>query len=127
MGQKSLWIFAPRSKTYKRREQKQHYALLRSQQLLRAKALRVEGPSEISRNSPKITEQFSKIPSYFSELNASVPTSFILLFSQLVAYLLRSQQSLRFESGHLLVNPSRQSLFWQACLQGSMFGRRHPL
>ncbi|MDU2264350.1 MAG: hypothetical protein E7E11_11260, partial [Enterococcus faecalis] len=23
MGQKSLWIFAPRSKTYKRREQKQ--------------------------------------------------------------------------------------------------------
>ena len=35
MGQKSLWIFAPRSKTDKRREQKQHYALLRSQQLLR--------------------------------------------------------------------------------------------
>ncbi|EFQ16970.1 hypothetical protein HMPREF9512_00688 [Enterococcus faecalis EnGen0311] len=33
-------------------------------------------PSEISRNSPKITEQFSEIPSYFSELNASVPTSF---------------------------------------------------
>ncbi len=32
-------------------------------------------PSEISRNSPKITEQFSEIPSYFSELNASVPTS----------------------------------------------------
>ncbi|MGC3772906.1 hypothetical protein ACPTJF_24285, partial [Enterococcus faecalis] len=29
-------------------------------------------PSEISRNSPKITEQFSDIPSYFSELNASV-------------------------------------------------------
>ena len=27
-------------------------------------------------NSPKITEQFSEIPSYFSELNASVPTSF---------------------------------------------------
>ena len=49
MGQKSLWIFAPRSKTDKRREQNQHYALLRSQQLLRAKALRVEGPSEISR------------------------------------------------------------------------------
>ncbi len=42
VGQKSLWIFAPRSKTDKRREQKQ--------QLLRAKALRVEGPSEISRN-----------------------------------------------------------------------------
>jgi len=54
VGQKSLWIFAPRSKTDKRREQKQ---------LLR-------------RNSPKITEQFSEIPSYFSELNASVPTSF---------------------------------------------------
>ena len=35
VGQKSLWIFAPRSKTDKRREQKQHYALLRSQQLLR--------------------------------------------------------------------------------------------
>ncbi len=35
VGQKSLWIFAPRSKTNKRREQKQHYALLRSQQLLR--------------------------------------------------------------------------------------------
>ena len=50
VGQKSLWIFALRSKTNKRREQKQHYALLRSQQLLRAKALRVEGPSEISRN-----------------------------------------------------------------------------
>ena len=50
LGQKSLWIFASRSKTDKRREQKQHYALLRSQQLLRAKALRVEGPSEISRN-----------------------------------------------------------------------------
>ncbi|MDU8953423.1 MAG: hypothetical protein E7G37_06470, partial [Streptococcus sp.] len=50
VGQKSLWIFAPRSKTDKRREQNQHYALLRSQQLLRAKALRVEGPSEISRN-----------------------------------------------------------------------------
>ena len=42
VGQKSLWIFAPRSKTNKRREQEQ--------QLLRAKALRVEGPSEISRN-----------------------------------------------------------------------------
>ena len=35
VGQKSLWIFAPRSKTDKRREQNQHYALLRSQQLLR--------------------------------------------------------------------------------------------
>ncbi|NRE01046.1 hypothetical protein, partial [Enterococcus faecalis] len=58
-----------------RREQNQHYALLRSQQLLRAKALRVEGPSEISRNSPKIKEQFSEISSYFSELNDSVPTS----------------------------------------------------
>ena len=56
MRQKSLWIFALRSKTNKRREQKQHYALLRSQQLLRAKALRVEGPSEISRNYPKIIE-----------------------------------------------------------------------
>ncbi|RTK73378.1 hypothetical protein DRJ71_18575, partial [Enterococcus faecalis] len=33
-------------------------------------------PSEISRNSPKIKEQFSEIPSYFSELNASIPTSF---------------------------------------------------
>ncbi|NSQ63363.1 hypothetical protein [Enterococcus faecalis] len=76
MEQKSLWIFVPHSKTDKRREQKQHYALLRSQQLLRAKALRVEGPSEISRNSPKIKEQFSEIPSYFSELNAAVPTSF---------------------------------------------------
>ena len=76
MGQKSLWIFAPRSKTDKRWEQNQHYALLRSQQLLRAKALRVEGPSEISRNSPKIKKQFSEIPSYFSELNGSVPTSF---------------------------------------------------
>ncbi|MDU5931376.1 MAG: hypothetical protein E6Z17_03980 [Enterococcus faecalis] len=32
-------------------------------------------PSEISRNSPKIKEQFSEIPSYFSELNTSVPTS----------------------------------------------------
>ncbi len=62
LGQKSLWIFVPGLKIDKRREQKQHYALLRSQQLLRAKALRVEGPSEI--------------PSYFSELNASVPTSF---------------------------------------------------
>ncbi len=91
MGQKSLWIFAPRSKTNKRREQKQHYALLRSQQLLRAKALRVEGPSEISRNSPKIIEQFSEIPSYFSELNTSVPTSllfFIHLFRVLLQRLL---------------------------------------
>ena len=50
VGQRSLWIFAPRSKTDKWREKNQHYALLRSQQLLRAKALRVEGPSEISRN-----------------------------------------------------------------------------
>ena len=58
LGQKSLWIFVPGLKIDKRREQKQHYALLRSQQLLRAK------------------EQFSEIPSYFSELNASVPTSF---------------------------------------------------
>ncbi len=33
-------------------------------------------PSEISRNSPKIIEQFSEIPSYFSELNTSIPTSF---------------------------------------------------
>ncbi len=56
LGQKSLWIFVPGLKIDKRREQKQHYALLRSQQLLRAKALRVEGPSEISRNSPKIIE-----------------------------------------------------------------------
>ncbi|WP_373421022.1 hypothetical protein, partial [Enterococcus faecalis] len=76
LGQKSLWIFVLGLKIDKRREQKQHYALLRSQQLLRAKALRVEGPSEISRNSPKIIEQFSEIPSYFSELNVSVPTSF---------------------------------------------------
>ncbi|EGO8865306.1 hypothetical protein DBN64_13025 [Enterococcus faecalis] len=68
-------MFVPSSKTDKRREQNQHYALLRSQQLLRAKALRVEGPSEISRNSPKIKEQFSEISSYFSELNDSVPTS----------------------------------------------------
>ena len=30
---------------------------------------------EISRNSPKIKEQFSEISSYFSELNGSVPTS----------------------------------------------------
>ena len=50
LGQKSLWIFVPGSKPDKRWEQKQHYASLRSQQLLRAKALRVEGPSEISRN-----------------------------------------------------------------------------
>ena len=50
LGQKSLWIFAPGSKPDNRREQNQHYALLRSQQLLRDKALRVEGPSEISRN-----------------------------------------------------------------------------
>ena len=50
LGQKSLWIFVPGLKIDKRREQKQPYALLRSQQLLRAKALRVEGPSEISRN-----------------------------------------------------------------------------
>ena len=42
LGQKSLWIFVPGLKIDKRREQKQ--------QLLRAKALRVEGPSEISRN-----------------------------------------------------------------------------
>ncbi len=55
VGQKSLWIFAPRSKTYKRRNRSNSF--------------------EISRNSPKITEQFSEIPSYFSELNASVPTS----------------------------------------------------
>ena len=79
VGQKSLWIFAPRSKTDKRREQNQHYALLRSQQLLRAKALRVEGPSEISRNYPKIKKQFSEISSYFSELNGSVPTSLFLI------------------------------------------------
>ena len=33
-------------------------------------------------NYPKIIEQFSEIPSYFSELNASVPTSiFTLLFA----------------------------------------------
>jgi len=32
-------------------------------------------PSEISRNSPKIKEQFSEISSYFSELNGSFPTS----------------------------------------------------
>ncbi|EGO9121119.1 hypothetical protein DZ774_10100 [Enterococcus faecalis] len=32
-------------------------------------------PSEISRNSPKIKDQFSEISSYFSELNGSVPTS----------------------------------------------------
>ncbi|KXF73441.1 hypothetical protein AQ487_06920 [Enterococcus faecalis] len=44
LGQKSLWIFVPGLKIDKQREQKQHYALLRSQQLLRAKALRVEGP-----------------------------------------------------------------------------------
>ena len=50
LGQKSLWIFVPGLKIDKQREQKQHYALLRSQQLLRAKPLRVEGPSEISRN-----------------------------------------------------------------------------
>ena len=81
LGQKSLWIFVLGLKIDKRREQKQHYALLRSQQLLRAKALRVEGPSEISRNSPKIIEQFSEIPSYFSELNTSVPTSFLPYFS----------------------------------------------
>ena len=36
-------------------------------------------PSEISRNSPKIKEQFSEIPSYFSELNTSVPTSSLFL------------------------------------------------
>ena len=58
-GQKRAWTkitldFAPRSKLING-EQKQS--------------------SEISRNSPKITEQFSEIPSYFSELNASVPTS----------------------------------------------------
>ena len=47
--------FLPTLKTDKRREQKQ---------LLRNKP-------EFS----KITEQFSEIPSYFSELNASVPTS----------------------------------------------------
>ena len=78
LGQKSLWIFVPGLKIDKRREQKQHYALLRSQQLLRAKALRVEGPSDISRNSPKIKEQFSEITSYFSELSTSVPTSYCL-------------------------------------------------
>ena len=49
-GIKITLDFTSRSKTDKRREQKQHYALLRSQQLLRAKPLRVEGPSEISRN-----------------------------------------------------------------------------
>ncbi|EJU97564.1 hypothetical protein HMPREF1332_01953 [Enterococcus faecalis ERV31] len=59
MGQKSLWIFAPRSKTDKRRKQ--------------------PTPSEISRNYPKIKEQFSEIPSYFSELNTSVPTSFTFM------------------------------------------------
>ena len=35
LGQKSLWIFVPGLKIDKRRKQKQHYALLRSQQLLR--------------------------------------------------------------------------------------------
>ena len=35
LGQKSLWIFVPGSKPDKRWEQKQHYASLRSQQLLR--------------------------------------------------------------------------------------------
>ncbi|PQG78841.1 hypothetical protein CUS01_09270 [Enterococcus faecalis] len=35
LGQKSLWIFVPGLKPDKRREQNQHYALLRSQQLLR--------------------------------------------------------------------------------------------
>ena len=91
MGQKSLWIFAPRSKTDKRREQNQHYALLRSQQLLRAKALRVEGPSEISRNYPKIKKQFSEISSYFSELNGSVPTS---------CYLFRPNTSIWVNAGN---------------------------
>ena len=35
LGQKSKVIFVPGLKIDKRREQKQHYALLRSQQLLR--------------------------------------------------------------------------------------------
>ena len=35
LGQKSLWIFGPGLKIDKRRGHKQHYALLRSQQLLR--------------------------------------------------------------------------------------------
>ena len=60
-GTKSLWIFAPRSK------------------LITAGT--EANPSEISRNSPKITEQFSEIPSYFSELNASVPTSSLFCLS----------------------------------------------
>ena len=46
-GIKSLWILLHAQKLING-EQKQHYALLRSQQLLRAKPLRVEGPSEIS-------------------------------------------------------------------------------
>ncbi len=53
LGQKSLWIFVPGLKIDKRREQKQHYALLRSQQLLRAKALRVEGPSVVENHEER--------------------------------------------------------------------------
>ena len=54
-GTKSLWILL-HAQNDKRREE--------------------ATPSEISRNSPKIIEQFSEIPSYFSELNTSIPTSF---------------------------------------------------
>ncbi|KXF69378.1 hypothetical protein AQ486_14280 [Enterococcus faecalis] len=115
MGQKSLWIFAPRSKTDKRREQKQgawdknHFGfLLHAQKLINGgnKSNSFGNKPEFSKNyrtifgnsflflgvkrfcpdlyfselnasvpTPKITEQFSEIPSYFSELNASVPTS----------------------------------------------------
>ena len=59
VGQKSLWIFAPPSKLINGGTE--------------------PTPSEISRNSPKIKEQFSEISSYFSELNGSVPTSLFLI------------------------------------------------
>ena len=57
MVQKSLWIFASRSKSDKRRGTE-------------------PAPSEISRNYPKIKEQFPEISSYFSELSGAVPTLF---------------------------------------------------
>ncbi len=60
LGQKSLWIFVPGLKIDKRREQKQHYALLRSQQLLRAKALRVEDHEERSDSMMNNTYLVSK-------------------------------------------------------------------